>query len=610
VAKAQAACRLATATFVQTIALLRPDGRYATISRFGSQLGVLMMTEPTVRFDHYFTYAELTEYLQHYASRYPQFADLSSIGKSHCGREVWAMTITNGRTGSAESKPAMYVDGNIHAGEVTGSVACIYLIDYLLSRYDSDPVVRKLLDQRTFYILPRVNPDGAELYLTSPTMLRSSVRSYPDWRQHQDPAGLHVEDINGDGEILLMRVRDDAHGAWKVDSDDDRIMVERTPRDLEGPFYHVFSEGVLRDEFGQLVQGVKWPFAAQPTKYGLDLNRNFPAGYNPLTPGAGPYPLSEPETKNLVEFISQHKNIAGVLLYHTYGGVLFRPHSTIPDKNFPGDDAAMYEKVGKLGTEVTGYPVVCCYGDIWSGVLDDWCYEQLGLYAFTVELWDMVGRAAPEKKANPVRQQTPEERRELELKLLQWNDRELAGQGFVRWQTFDHPQFGSVEIGGWRAKQCRQNPPPQYLQPECHKVTQFVLNYALALPEVHIEQVDVDSLGDGVYALSALVSNRGLLPTNISQMALKQRAVRPDAVRLELPRGASLINCSAEQELGFLEGYAASQKVRFHSFQPPAKTMARANWTVRMPVNSADQQLTILLRSQRGGTVSHTVKLS
>ncbi len=568
------------------------------------------MNDNPVRFDRYYTYAELTEYLQHYATSYPQFATLTSIGKSHCQRDVWAITITNAETGPAESKPAMYVDGNIHAGEVTGSVACVYLIDYLLTRYASDPIVRRLLDQRTFYILPRVNPDGAELYLTSPTMLRSSVRSYPDWRQHQDPAGLHAEDVNGDGEILLMRVRDDAHGAWKVDDRDDRMMVERSPWDLEGPCYHLFSEGMLRDEFGQPMQAVTRPFAAQPTKYGLDLNRNFPAGYNALTPGAGPYPLSEPETKNLVEFISQRPNIAGVLLYHTTGGVLFRPHSTMPDQKFPGDDAAMYEQVGKLGTDVTGYPVVCCYGDIWSGVLDDWCYEQLGLYAFTVELWDLVGRAAPEMKTTSVRSLTPEQRRELEFKLLQWNDRELAGQGFVRWHSFDHPQFGPVEIGGWLAKGCRQNPPASLLQPECHKVTQFVLGYALALPEVHIEQVDVESLGDGVYAISALLANRGYLPTNISQMAMKQRAVRPDAVTLQLPDGASLINCTAEQELGFLQGYAASQKVRFYSVQPPAKTMDRANWTVRIPEDASDATLTLTLRSQRGGTVSRAVTLS
>lgn len=199
-----------------------------------------------VNFDKYYLYDELTSYLHRYAEIYPQFASLESIGKSFEGRDIWAMTITNRATGSPDEKPAMYVDGNIHAGEVTGSIAALYLINHLLSQYANDPVVRKLLDTRTFYILPRINPDGAELYLTSPIQLRSSVRPFPDHRKDEDPPGLHAEDFDGNGQILLMRIRDDKRGAWKVDQEDARLMVERSPLDMEGPFYHIYTEGVIR----------------------------------------------------------------------------------------------------------------------------------------------------------------------------------------------------------------------------------------------------------------------------------------------------------------------------------------------------------------------------
>ncbi|HHW98400.1 MAG TPA: hypothetical protein GX738_02065 [Firmicutes bacterium] len=217
------------------------------------------MSKVAVEFNQYYTYDKLTEVLQQYPKQYPEFCSLESIGKSHEGRHVWAMTVTNQATGPADHKPAMYVDGNIHAGEVTGSMACLYLIDYLVNNYETDPRVKKLLDTRTFYIIPRVNPDGAELYLTTPTMLRSSVRPYPDWRQQEDPPGLHPEDVDGDGQILQMRVRDDARGAWKADPTDDRLMLQRTPWDLEGPFYHLFNEGMLRDEQGQLLPEARWP---------------------------------------------------------------------------------------------------------------------------------------------------------------------------------------------------------------------------------------------------------------------------------------------------------------------------------------------------------------
>lgn len=561
----------------------------------------------TIGFDKYYLYEELTRFLQEYAQKYPDFSSLESIGRSHEGRDIWAMTITNKATGPAHEKPAMYVDGNIHAGEVTGSIAALYLIDYLLSQYGSDPVVTKLLDTRAFCILPRINPDGAELYLTTPTLLRSSVRPYPDHRKDEDPPGLHAEDFDGNGHILLMRIRDDKRGAWKIDPEDSRLMVERSPLDMEGPFYHIYTEGVIKDHRGNLADKIEQPFPLVATKYGLDLNRNFPSGYSPLTNGSGPYPLSEPETRCQVEFINKRRNIAGVLLYHTTGGVLFRPHSTIPDKDFAKEDLVMYQNIGKLGEDATGYPVVSCYGDIFSGVLDDWCFDQLGLLPFTPELWDAVGRAAPDMKGDPLRSLSKADRRKLELKLLQWNDRELCGDGFVHWHEVEHPQFGRAEVGGWKIKECRQNPPVNYLKGECHKITKFTVSYALALPEVHIDEVLVEKMGDGVFSVHAVVSNHGYLATNITKQAIKHRAVRADLVRIELPEGAELVNSEYQYEIGHLEGYALGQQTWFYYFSPPQKGAARVRWNVC--TNGQPIEAMVTLISQRGGTCRRTIAI-
>lgn len=557
-----------------------------------------------INFDKYYLYAELTAYLEQYAAKYPQFIRLESMGKSFEQRDVWVTTVTNFATGSPDSKPAMYVDGNIHAGEVTGSVACLYLIDYLLSGYGNDASITKLLDSRTFYIVPRVNPDGAEKYLTTPVMLRSSVRPFPDHRKDEDPPGLHAEDVDGDGRILYMRLRDDKRGAWKIDSTDARLMVQRSPLDIEGPFYHIYTEGVLRDAQGNLVEKPQQPFAVAATKFGLDLNRNFPSGFSPLTNGAGPFPLSEPETRNQVEFIAQHKNIAGVLLYHTTGGVLFRPHSTIPDKDFAREDLAMYEAIGKLGTDATGYPVVCCYGDIFSGVLDDWCFDQLGLLAFTPELWNAEARAVPEIKGDILKRMSGTEKRSFDLKMLEWNDRELCGEGFVNWHEVQHPQFGAVEIGGWKAKECRQNPPTHMLKPECHKITGFTLAYALALPEVHIDEVAVEKVAEGMYSVHALVSNHGFLSTNVTMQAIKQKAVRPDIVSITLPDSAELVNSEYQYEIGHLEGYSVAQQGWMYWTSPPQKGIARVKWNIKAQEST---KATITLKSQRGGTESQEV---
>ena len=59
-----------------------------------------------IEFYQYLTYDELTAALKKLAAAYPKLAKLESIGKSHEGRELWLMTITNFETGPDMDKPA------------------------------------------------------------------------------------------------------------------------------------------------------------------------------------------------------------------------------------------------------------------------------------------------------------------------------------------------------------------------------------------------------------------------------------------------------------------------------------------------------------------------
>ncbi len=114
------------------------------------------------------------------SKEYPDLIRLELIGKSHEGRDVWLVTATNFKSGSDTEKPAFWVDGNIHASEVTASAAALYLIHSLVTKYKKDANVTHALDTRAFYIVPRVNPDGAEWALADkPKIIRSSTREYP-----------------------------------------------------------------------------------------------------------------------------------------------------------------------------------------------------------------------------------------------------------------------------------------------------------------------------------------------------------------------------------------------------------------------------------------------
>ncbi len=165
-----------------------------------------------VDFDRYYRYDELTEALRTFAADYPQLVALESIGKSYEGRDIWLVTLTNTATGPAEEKPALWVDGNIHASEVSPTSACLYLINKVTAEYGSDDDITRALDTRAFYVCPRVNPDGAEWALADkPKIIRSSTRPYP---YDEEPLpGFEREDVDGDGRMLQMRI-EDPNGPW------------------------------------------------------------------------------------------------------------------------------------------------------------------------------------------------------------------------------------------------------------------------------------------------------------------------------------------------------------------------------------------------------------
>ena len=166
-----------------------------------------------IRFDTYYTYAELTERLAWLAEQHPDIMQLSALGKSHEGREIPLVILTNTATGPDTEKPAFWIDANIHATELTASMAALYFIKKMVEGYGSDPKITRILDEQAVYVVPRLNPDGAELALAEkPQFIRSGTRPYP-FAEKRD--GLHEEDLDGDGRILQMRIADPT-GDWKV----------------------------------------------------------------------------------------------------------------------------------------------------------------------------------------------------------------------------------------------------------------------------------------------------------------------------------------------------------------------------------------------------------
>jgi murein tripeptide amidase MpaA len=559
---------------------------------------------PNIRFNKFHRYNELTRLLREYVKEHPDLIRLESIGKSNEGRDVWLVTVTNFRSGDDKEKPAFWVDGNIHASEVTASTAAMYLIHSLVTKYKKDENTTRALDTRAFYIVPRVNPDGAEWALADkPKIIRSSTREYP---YVDDPMDGLVggEDLDGDGRILQMRI-EDPNGAWKVHPSEPRLMIRRDPIETGGKYYRILPEGMLKNFDGVTIK-VMGP------KQGLDLNRNFPAGWRPEGDqhGAGPYPASEPEARNLVDFIAKHPNITGTVSFHTMSGVLLRPYDDRSDDEFPTDDLWTYQKIGEKGTEITNYPNISVFHDfkyhpkqVITGGFDTWTYDHVGVFSWTVEFWSPMKQAGIEKfkvidwyREHPV---------EDDLKLLKWNDEVLKGSGYVDWYAYKHPQLGQVELGGWDFLNMWTNPPLEFLEKEISPFPDWIVWHALISPKLSLLETKVTALGADSYRIRAVFQNQGWLPTYVTKKALERRTTRGVIVEIDLPKGASLESGKMREELGELEGRAYKTVIPDESDESTSERV-KVEWVVK---GRKGMKVKLLAKHDRAGVVRGEVVL-
>jgi murein tripeptide amidase MpaA len=559
---------------------------------------------PDVPYDHYLTYKELTGVLEQFAAVRPDLVRLEVIGKSHEGRSIHLATVTRFSTGLDTEKPSFWVDGNIHATEVSPTTACLTLIHTLLSGDGENPDVTRVLDTRVFYVCPRVNPDGAELFLCDrPRYLRSSTRPYP-WDE-EPVEGLRREDVDGDGRVLNMRIPD-PNGAWKAHPDEPRMLVRRDPVETGGTYYRVLPEGVIDNYDGFLI-------SLQRIKQGLDLNRNFPAHWRQEheQAGAGPFPTSEPEVHAIVAFITSHPNITGGVTFHTYSGVLLRPYGTEPDDAFPAEDLWTYQKIGAKGTELTGYPVLNVFADfkyhpkeVITGVFDDWLYDHLGIFGWTTELWSPQRQAGVEapKPIDWFREHPVDD----DLKMLRWSDEQLDGRGYVDWRAFEHPQLGPVEIGGWDPIHAFRNPPPQFLEAEVRPHADWLIWHALISPKLELFHAEARPLGEGAYQVRLVVHNTGWLPSYVTKKALERKVCRGVVAEITLPAGAELAAGQLREEGPQLEGRAYKPSGAFGWNADPTAERAKFEWVVRAPSGG---EVMLTARHDRAGVVRTTLTL-
>lgn len=555
----------------------------------------------------YWTYQAMWDDLRMLEQQYPEMMAVQIIGQSREGRDMAGVTLTHRATGGPESKSAIFVDANIHAGEVAGNAAAMYWIHWCLENYGKNTEATELLSHHTVYVVPRIALDGAELYLTTPYRVRSSPHAYP---YSDAPEGFLEEDINGDGHILMMRVPAE-EGGFVADELDPRVMRQRRPGEFGGAYYHLFPEGRIdpRSKTGPLPA---WARAKAARRQAMDFNRNFPIRWAGEVgqPGAGPFPLSEPELQNIARFIHAHQNIAAYVALHTAGGVILRQPSTGEDTTLSPMDRMLFTQVADMGAMVSGYFADSNYHIfatghekvLMPGAADDWMYDHFGVLSFTVEIWNLPkhagARGYAEFGVKRLMQRTPEERAEDDRKIYAWVAQEVPENGVFPWTPFDHPDFGAVEIGGLSPKFVQQNPPRHLLEEECAHVSGFLTRLGLSTPKLVIPAVSVHREGEGLYRIVAEVANAGFLPTSSTE---KGKELLLEGIEGWIMGAVDIVAGSSPAKVGHLEGYAGQ-----NGMGPPKGQRAHVEWVVRGDRGTA---IDVTFQGPRSGRISARVLL-
>ncbi|MEO0471051.1 MAG: M14 family metallopeptidase [Bacteroidota bacterium] len=542
-----------------------------------------------VRWNRFYDHAEITEICKAIAEAHPGLVSLESIGESYEERSLWCLTITDKATGEADTKPAYYIDGNIHSNEIQGSEIALYTAWYLTENQASVTWIRDLLANRTFYIVPTINPDARDHYMHEANNANSPrggmVPADNDGDGRYDEDGY--DDLDKNGHITMMR-RESPNGRWKVDPDDPRRMIRCRP-DEPGTHEMLGYEGIDNDGDGRINEdGVAFSY---------DPNRDWGWNWQPnyVQRGAYKYPFSLPETRAVADFVVAHPNIAGAQTYHNSGGMILRGPGAKEDIGlYNRSDLQVYDQIAKRGEEMLpGYDYLTIYKDLYSvyGGELDWFYGSLGIFTYSNELWtsylmfnkDYDGKFAEAGK----------DRYKFDKYLL-------FEESFVPWQSYQHPSYGRIEIGGFKKSTGRLEP-TFMLENDAHRNMAFTLYHADQMPLLEVQDIEVVELDKKLKQVTAVIVNKRLIPTH-SAHDVKNHITRPDHISLLTPEDTDLIAGMVVQNADL--GLAIEQKhqpARLKVDNIPGMGTVTVRWIVE-----GEGPFVIEVNSVKGGTASRS----
>ncbi len=546
--------------------------------------------------DRWLNHAEIGERMALMQRTWPQFLSLSNLGDSYGGRELWMMTINNPNTGAADNKAAMWIEANIHGNEIQGAEVSLYTIWYLMENYNRIPDIKRMVDERVFYVVPTINPDGRDYFMNG-TGSGARTGHVP---VDSDGDGLVDEDgpndLNGNGVIEQIRKYVPGQGDFNLDPQDNRRMIPIGPGQT-GDWIMLGSEGLDDDGDGR---------TNEDPVGGYDPNRNWGSDWQPnyIQGGSMNYPFELPESRAINNFMMDHPHIAGLQSFHNSGGMILRGPGAAWQGTYPQADIRVYDELGEQGERMLPY---YDYLVIWRGLYTvhggsiDWQNDGLGIVSFSNELWN--GGQYFNSPLLQDQQQDPDSPISGQDSRYFFDDFLEFGDEYVDWAPFDHPEYGAVEMGGFKKLAGRVN--PRFMSMELfHRNMAFTLWHADQMPMMSAGETSVERVDGDVYRVRVAFTNERLIPT-ITVRARENAVVRPDIVSLS---GAEVLvagwvqNTNVAGQLDMIDQNELD-RILIRSGHP-GRTTRTLEYLVR-----GSGSVTIEYSSVKGGTVSTTVQL-
>jgi hypothetical protein len=173
----------------------------------------------------------------------------------------------------------------------------------------------------------------------------------------------------------------------------------------------------------------------------------------------------------------------------------------------------------------------------------------------------------------------------------------LFKDAFVEWHPYNHPQFGPIEIGGFKKNFTRMHP-GFLLESDAHRNMAFTVYHAYHTPKLEIDSIVEKDLGDGLKEVTAIIGNKRLMPTHSSQ-DLKFKIERPDYITLTGAKVIAGMTVDNRNPAATEEQRNDPQTIEVDNI--PGLGQVTVRWIIQ-----GNTQYTITADSRKGGVVSKT----